>query len=129
MIRTVKKLHVVSAAIMLSVALAGCTASGNAPQDPGTSGGASTGETDSGPGNDGRAFNSTDDAVITAISAALKPDDVTWEGKSLKVRFNDGSVEDPTAGIGCLAIVSIIADDEKGFIVYPDGEFDCSTRY
>lgn len=129
MIRTVKKLNVVGAALILLVGLAGCAVAGNAPKSLDAPDGASTGETGSGSGNDGRAFNSTDDAVITAISAALEPDDVAWEGKSLKVRFNDGSVDDPTASIGCLAIVSIIADDEKGFIVYPDGEFDCSTKY
>ncbi len=133
MITIAHKLSVAGAAALLAIGLAGCSMGGELIPDALKPNADSSTETqDSGSseqGNDGRAFDSTDDAVIIAVTAALKADDVKWEGKTLKAYFNEGSVDDPTATIGCLAMQTLIADDEVSFVVYPDGEFDCSTMH
>jgi len=125
---TAKKSYLAAAALMMALGLVGCSAGGESTPPAAPDSSASDEATGTEDGNDGRAFDSTDDAVITAISAALDPDDITWEGKTLMVSFNSGSVGDPTAGTGCLAITTLVADDEKGIISYPDGEIDCSTK-
>jgi len=117
-----------AAALMMVLGLVGCSTGGEATPGSAPDSGSSDGATGTDEGNDGRAFDSTDDAVITAISAALDPDSIKWDGKTLMVSFSSGSVGDPTAGTGCLAITTLVADDEKGIISYPDGEIDCSTR-
>jgi hypothetical protein len=128
-VRTARRFIVVSAVAALWLGLAGCSAQpglGSDAPDASTDGSStSEGAED----DNGRAFDSTDDAVITAVMAALKPDRAEWHGSSLKAYFTEGSVNDPTASIGCLALQTIIAEDETGFMVYPDGEFDCSTKY
>lgn len=120
---TAKKSYVAAAALMMVLGLVGCSTGGDTTPVAAPDGSSSD------EGNDGREFDSTDDAVVTAIKAALKADDVKWEGKTLKAYFNEGSVEDTAATIGCLAMQTLIAEDEVGFVVYSDGEFDCSTQH
>ena|SRR5690554_3141920 len=126
---TARKSYLAAAALMMVLGLAGCSTGADTTPVAAPDGSSSDGATGADEGNDGRAFDSTDDAVITAVKAALKPDDVKWEGKTLKAYFNEGSVDDPTASIGCLAMQSVIAEDEVGFMVYSDGELDCSTLF
>lgn len=132
--KTATKLCVASAIALFAFGLTGCNAvdSSTAPADdttPEVGAPADVSDENSGEGDDDRAFDSTDDATIKAIDAALSPDDIKWEGKSLKAYFNEGSVEDPMASVGCLALQTLIADDETGFKVYSDGEIDCSDIY
>lgn len=127
MIRTVQKLSLVAAAIALSIGAVGCSAPGGSAESGGE--GTDKSSTSTETGNKDRAFDATNDTVVTALKTALDADDVTFDGKSVKVHFNTGSVKDPVATIGCLAIQTIIADDEIGFKVYSDGEIDCSELY
>jgi hypothetical protein len=126
---TVKKSYVAAAALMMILGLAGCSTGGDATPVAAPDGNSGDDATGTEEGNDGREFDSTDDAVVTAVKAALEADDVKWEGKALKAYFNEGSVSDTSATIGCLAMQSLIAEDEVGFVVYPDGDFDCSTKH
>lgn len=127
----VAKLTGVVAAGVLALGLVGCsaqppveTSTPTAPASEGQNG--SSGDE----GNDGRAFDSTDDAIITALLAAIPgAESAEWQGKSIRIFFSEGSVNDVTAGIGCLAAQTLIAEDETSFMVYPDGEIDCSTRH
>ena len=84
---------------------------------------------DNGADDNGRAFDSEDDAVITAIEAALsgKNPDARWEGDRLVVHL-DGSAEDPTAWLGCTAALALIAADEAASFVFSDGELKCEDR-
>lgn len=116
--------------VLVPLGLAGCGEEPSAPGGETTNGSSSSNDGDSTDGNDGRAFDSSDDAVIAAILAALRDADrAEWQGKSLMIHFPEGSVESPTAGIGCLAAQTLIADDETAYMVYPDGTLDCSTRH
>ena len=126
----VSKLTGVVAAGVLALGLVGCSAgpvettAPTAPVSDGENG--SNGDE----GNDGRAFDSTDDAVITALLAAISgAESAEWQGKNIRIYFSEGSVNDVTAGIGCLAAQTLIAEDETSFMIYPDGEIDCSTRH
>lgn len=133
MSKTAAKLATVSLIATLSFGLAGCSAepmgdsaSPNTSENGSTSDG--NGGSDSGELNDDRAFAASDDTVITAILSALrKANRAEWQGKSLMIYFEEGSVEDVAASIGCLAAQTIIAEDETAFMVYVDGTFDCST--
>lgn len=130
------KLAAVSLITVLSFGLAGCSAgptgdsaapntSKNGSTDEGTSdtGGHST------ESNDERAFGASDDTVIKGILTALsKADRAEFQGTSLMIYFNEGSVGDPTAGIGCLAAETLLADDENAVMVYSDGQLDCAMR-
>lgn len=80
-------------------------------------------------GDDGRAFDSTDDAVIIAVEKALSGQNAQarWEGSTLVVEL-DGSIDDVTAGLHCLTPNSLIAADETAVFAYPDGDFDCEER-
>lgn len=114
---------------LLALGLAGCSAGPMAETptapDSVTSDDGATSEN----GNDGRAFDASDDTVIRALLAAIpKAERAEWQGKNIYIHFSEGSVQDLTAGIGCLAAETVIADDELAFMVYPDGELDCSTR-
>lgn len=97
---------------------------GTEPDEAGTETAASDDD-----GNEGRAFDSTDDAVITAIEAALSGQNATarWEGSTIVIEV-DGSIDDPTAGLHCSAAHAVIADDEKAVMAYADGDFDCEER-
>lgn len=129
------KLAALSVIALLSVGLAACSAGPiGGPASPNVSDNDSKSETNGNDGNDeandGRAFDSSDDAVITAILAALsKADRAEWQGSNLMIYFTEGSVDDVAASIGCLAAQTIIADEETSFMVYPDGTFDCSTMF
>lgn len=77
-------------------------------------------------GNDDRAFNSTDDAVIIAVETAMKAQNAKaeWSGSTLRVSL-DGSADDPTAGLFCSTLDAVLADSESGVFVYADGEIPC----
>ncbi len=77
--------------------------------------------------DNGRAFGSDDDAVITAVLAATDADRAEWDGKTLVVHFTEGSSEDPVSGTKCAATI-VLADDENAVLRFPDGEIDCSQR-
>lgn len=133
MIRVARKLSVAAATALLVVGISGCSMGGDVIPDalkpnPGAGSTGTQGSEPTDDGKDGRAFDSTDDAVLAAVAAAMNPDDIAWDGKTLIVSFSEGSVSDPTAGIGCLAINTIIAADETGIVRFPDGDFDCETR-
>src|SRR5690606_21907882 len=96
MSRLVAKLVGVASAAVLAFGLAGCSAAPlvDAPVAPNTSDNQPNDSSDSngGDGDNGRAFNSTDDAVITALLAGLsKADRAEWHGKSIKIYFPEGS--------------------------------------
>lgn len=97
------------------------------PAEAGTGAG-DTDATGDGEGDDGRAFDSTDDAVVEALTTATEADDVSWDGSTVVLTFDEGSVEDPTAWTTCSAAEVLIAEDESVRIVYPDGELDCTDR-
>lgn len=137
-------------ALLLAGALAACggsdggaepdTAPDEGATDAGT-GGAPSSEQDAGAaevdtgadevadGVDGRAFDSTDDAVIEAIETAMESQGAKaeWDGKVLRVSL-DGSVEDLTAGLYCSTPEALIADDESAVFVYADGELHCDEQ-
>lgn len=122
-----------ASAIVLALGLAACSPvipGAETPQNPAPNDEAAndTGhDNDGNEGNDGRAFDSTNDAVITSLSSALKADDFQWEGSTIKIYFHERSVESVTAAIGCTAANAIIADSETAIMVFPDGEVDCSV--
>lgn len=135
MSKTAAKLAAVSLIAVLSFGLAGCSAGpmGDLPapntSDNGSMSDGNGGSDSSGELNDDRAFGASDDTVIKGILTALsKADRAEFQGKSLMIYFNDGSVNDPTAGIGCLAAETLLGDDEKAVMVYSDGQLDCSER-
>lgn len=111
----------------------GAAASGGGRDDVAQAG---TGSGDAGSGDagsgdeaeEGRAFGSTDDAVITALTTATKADEVTWDGSTVVLTFGDGSAESPTAYLMCGPAESLIAEDESARLVYPDGHVDCNDR-
>ncbi|MFA5608381.1 MAG: hypothetical protein WDA07_14630 [Leucobacter sp.] len=133
-----------AAGLLLSACSSGGTESGGAAdsenagdatvaeQTDESDAGAGAGGTDSGDadsGNEGRAFDSTDDAVITAIESALadKNAKAHWDGSRLVVAL-DGSVDDPTAPLWCTAAEGIISDSEQATLVYSDGDIPCEDR-
>lgn len=119
----IHKVTLVAATTLTSIALVACggeTSAPNKASDP--SAGAAKGQ------DNGRAFNSTDDAVAIAIKAATRADKVEWDGKKLVVHFDSGSVEDPMARISCSAIDVLLGEDETGMVVYSDGEIECSEQ-
>ncbi|MFB8386961.1 hypothetical protein ACFC3F_07460 [Microbacterium sp. NPDC055910] len=81
-------------------------------------------------GDDGRAFGSSDDAVIQAVEITFSSKNGTaeWVGSTLRVTM-DGSVGDPTAKTPCLALEAIIAAGEDATVVYGDGEIICADRH
>ena len=115
--------------VVLALALTGCSGDENTTDAPTSGTSDSTSETLESSGDDdtGRVFDSTDDAVIQAVEAALDPQKVEWDDKTLRV-YVDGSADDPTAGLNCITLNTLIADDEQGVFVYSDGEFDCEQR-
>ena len=81
-------------------------------------------------GNDGRAFDSTDDAVIYAVERTFQSKNAKaeWAGSTLRVGM-DGSVDEPTASIPCLALEALLADGEDAVIVFSDGDLICADRF
>ncbi len=79
--------------------------------------------------DNGRVFDSTDDAVITALEAALASNNASaeWDGSEIVITL-DGSTEDPTAWLPCTAALGLIATDETARLVYADGELACAER-
>lgn len=73
----------------------------------------------------GRAFDATDDAVVTALMAATPAKKVEWRGDTLWVTFDEGSVEDITTGMYCRVSGGLLEDGEPVMLAYPDGEIDC----
>src|SRR5690606_20123574 len=121
---TKRHLHTVLVvpALVMMLALAGCSGSDDEPaavsEKSSTDAGESSGKLPSDAelaeksgGNPDRPFGSTDEAVITAVTSATQAEDAEWDGKMLRV-FVDGSVNDPTAGLYCSSIHTLIADDE-----------------
>lgn len=120
---TASKPLLLLAAAALTLGLAACSTDGEAP---------TTGEpagTDSTTGDEGRAFDSTDDAVIIAVETALRSSNAKaeWQGATLRVNL-DGSAEAPTASLYCSAAEAVIADTESVVLVYSDGEIICDDR-
>lgn len=74
----------------------------------------------------GRAFDVDQDTVVTAVLSGTDAAAAEWEGSTLHVVFESGSVDDMEARIPCTAAETVIADDESVVVVYPDGEIDCS---
>ena len=123
MLRLPRALPAVLAVLALS--LTGCSGDDTSDASPSTVSDAEAAEASG--GNPDRAFGSTDDAVIEAVSKALDPQKAEWDGKTLRV-YVEGSIDDPTAGLNCITLNTLIADDEQGVFVYADGEFDCEQR-
>src|SRR5690606_9563977 len=111
------KLAAVSMIALLSLGLAGCSAgplgdpaAPNTIENGSTDDGTSDNNGNSSELNDDRAFGASDDTVIKGILTALsKADRAEFQGKSLMIYFEEGSVEDVAASIGCLAAQTIIA--------------------
>src|SRR5690606_28766910 len=122
--------YLAAAALMMARRLAGGSTGGNTSHGDALDGGPTEEGTETGndDGTDARPVDATADAVITPIRPPLHPDGSKPDCKTLIDSFNEGSVDDPTAGTGCVAIATLVADDEKGVISYPDGEIDCSTK-
>lgn len=80
-------------------------------------------------GDTGRIFDSSDDAVISAVETAFKSKNANaeWDGTVLRIRL-DGSVESLTAYIPCSAAEALFADGESAILVFSDGELICSER-
>lgn len=132
-------------ALILSGGVAACGGDDSSSADSSGSGGAatsadrdegsSTDDSDAGSGDgsnddsgEGRAFDSTDDAVITAATSATGAERGEWDGSTVRIVFGAGSAENPVAWTNCLAIESLIADDEAAVLVFPDGELRCEDR-
>lgn len=136
MTRSRMRLAAGGAAALLALGLAGCsvgdTPEAVAPTANETSDGSGSvndGSDNGSEGNDDRAFGASDDAVVMALLAAINgAERAEWQGATIYIHFPEGSVSDPTAGIGCLGAETVIAEDENAVMVYPDGELDCSTR-
>lgn len=130
---TSKKLR--TSALVLALAFVGGLAAcggDDAPAASGTEGTAGDPAEAGAPGDEstdgsgeGRAFDSTDDAVITAVTTATGADRAEWDGSTLRVIFDEGSAEEVTVRLNCTAIEAVIADDESAVMVFPDGEFRC----
>lgn len=75
-----------------------------------------------------RAFDVDQDTVVTSILRGTDAVAAEWDGSTLRVIFESGSVDDMEATIPCTAAETVMADDESAVIVYPDGEIDCSDR-
>lgn len=133
--KTGRLLGAAAALLLATSVLAGCGSDdGPKSSDSGTSsaaeaeadGAEDAAAPESEDGN-GRAFDSTDEAVITSVETALsgKNASASWDGSTLRVEV-DGSAEDPTAYLYCSTLDALIADDENGVFVYSDGEADCA---
>lgn len=112
--------------VLLSFSLISCSAATESSVADATSG---IGEgAEEGTDND-RVFDSTDDAVVTAMEAALKGDNAAaeWDGSMLVVTM-DGSIDEPTAWLPCGAANALIAETEAAKLIYDDGELLCSER-
>lgn len=81
-------------------------------------------------GDDDRVFDATQDMVVQAVESTFSSDNATaeWAGSTLRVSM-DGSADDPTASIPCLALEALLADGEDAVIVFNDGELICADRH
>jgi hypothetical protein len=128
---------IATAALLVGGGLAGCSMGdgGDRGSDPAVTApeGANTPDTTPDAGapvvDNGRAFNSTDDAVISSVESAMsnKNAKAEWRGSTLLIAL-DGSAAAPTAGILCTAPEAIVSAEENVVLVYSDGEFDCDAR-
>lgn len=80
-------------------------------------------------GDDGRAFGSSDETVILAVEKTFRSKNAKaeWAGSTLRVKM-DGSADEPTASIPCLALEGLLADGEDAIIVFSDGDLICADR-
>ncbi len=138
MSRTAHRLAPVALAALLATGTAACGGGGGDSDDVATATDTAdtpTAEQDTSDEADGtngmdtegdRAFDVDQDTVVTSILSGTDAVDAEWDGSTLRVIFEAGSVDDVEATIPCTAAETIIADDESVVIVYPDGEVDCS---
>ncbi len=112
-------------ALLVVLALAGC-ATATTPEPPSVSDGSGD---DGAADDDGRVFDSTDDAVVMALEAALSSQNahVEWQGTTVVVTL-DGSTSSATAYLPCTAAEGVIAEGEDAVLRYPDGELICADR-
>lgn len=78
-------------------------------------------------GTDTGNLGVSEDDFATAVASATGADKVEWKGKTLRIHFETGSVEDSTATINCSVVNTLIAKGSKGVVVYSDGELDCPS--
>ncbi|MGB3413472.1 MAG: hypothetical protein WBA28_02015 [Microbacteriaceae bacterium] len=120
----VAKPAVIVAALLLTFGLSACGEQPVAGQGAQTD---SPSTSAPGDGENGRVFDSTNDAVIQAVNTAVNPDSASWDGKTLVVHFD--TPKDALKIINCTALNTIIAKDETAKITFNDGgELDCEER-
>lgn len=127
-----RRLALVTGALLMLGALGACGDDESTPAESNSSAPSDSGETGDTNGieDNGRAFNSTDDAVITAVTTALTDaEDAQWEGSTLVVTMKSASISDPTSPGLCTAVNAVIADDESGRLVFNDGTIDCEDPH
>lgn len=74
----------------------------------------------------GQVFADTD-GFATALKAAVGADGVGVDGDTIRLTFDDGSVDDVMAHINCSAATSLRERGEQIVLSFPDGEVDCEV--
>ena len=123
----------VAATAAATLMLVGCSSGGdsdaNSKSDQDSAAAASSAINDAiSGGGDGRVFNSSDDTMVKAATAATGAESGEWRDDTLRLTFSKGSKEDVIASINCRAIAHTLADDDGLVLIYPDGEVDCGEQ-
>lgn len=79
----------------------------------------------SGMGDEERPFGVNLSAMARALAGGTGADRHEVDGNTVHLIFDEGSVDDVKAAINCSVAVSMIAEDDRVVLVYPDGEVDC----
>lgn len=123
-----------AAAVLLALTMTACGSDSDdssgtngqpaAPSNDGSNAGASGGGGDS-----DRAFGLDRDQMLGPIESATGGD-ASWEGNDLVVTYSEGSVEDPSASLDCLAVEIGISEEEgeSAVLRYSDGDLRCEDR-
>ncbi|HTO01135.1 MAG TPA: hypothetical protein VL068_10715 [Microthrixaceae bacterium] len=121
----------IALALVMGTGLLACSSDETAVKaDNQASGNTDTdGSTSDDKGKNGRVFDSTNDAVVKALTTALDVKEVEFDGASVRLIMSKGSVEQVTASLPCSAAEAVLSKDENPILVYSDGEIDCSKRY
>lgn len=79
-------------------------------------------------GGSDRPFDIDIEAMARSMSAGTGASSWEVDGNTIRLMFNNGSVDSMSPVINCTATNALKADEDRVVLVYPDGEVDCADQ-
>lgn len=117
-------------AVALTFGAVACSSDGDAASKKSIPSGGAPGTNDGGvlDPEGGRPFGVDRSSMAVALAAATSAADHSVDGSTIELIYDSGSREDPTARINCSVAVSMVGEDDRVVLSYPDGPLDCAVE-